>query len=193
MEDAKATRKPPPIEQLRGRTLGRILIKMGLLSREQVHECLKVQGQRQGKVQIGQVLLELGLVNEEQLQMALAAQRGMEYVSIDGLDIPGEVAEKVPEQMAKTYRIVPVEYDEAENELTVVLDSPENFRATDDLSTLMGFKVKAKMTDSDALEKALTKYYEESQDENINELIDEIQGGCVSCGVCGQESEYRPG
>jgi type IV pilus assembly protein PilB len=39
----------------------------------------------------------------------------------------------------------------------------------------MGFKVTAKITDRDALESALTKYYE-TQDENINELIDEIQG-----------------
>jgi type IV pilus assembly protein PilB len=40
----------------------------------------------------------------------------------------------------------------------------------------MGFKVTAKITDPDALEKALTKYYETQSDENINELIDEIQG-----------------
>jgi len=176
MADAKATRKMPPIEQLRSRTLGRILIKMGVLSREQVHECLKIQGQRQGKVQIGEILLELGLVGEEQLRMALAAQRGMEYVNIDNLDIPIDVIGRVPAQMAKTYHIVPLEYSQEENELTVVLDSAENFRATDDLGTLMGFKVKAKMTDADSLEKALLKYYEESQDENIDELIDEIQG-----------------
>ncbi|MCK4293598.1 MAG: Flp pilus assembly complex ATPase component TadA [Planctomycetes bacterium] len=161
---------------MRSRTLGRILIKMGVLSREQVHECLKIQGQRQGKVQIGEILLELGLVGEDQLRMALAAQRGMEYVNIDNLDIPIDVIGRVPAQMAKTYHIVPLEYSQEENELTVVLDSAENFRATDDLSTLMGFKVKAKMTDADSLEKALLKYYEESQDENIDELIDEIQG-----------------
>jgi type IV pilus assembly protein PilB len=50
-----------------------------------------------------------------------------------------------------------------------------NFRATDDLRTLMGFNVTAKMTDRDALEAALTKHYETSQDENITELIEEIQ------------------
>jgi len=71
---------------------------------------------------------------------------------------------------------VPLEYNQQENELTVVLDSPENFRATDDLATLMGFKVKAKMTDADSLERALTKYYKDTQDDNIDELIDEIQG-----------------
>ncbi|MCP4259008.1 MAG: Flp pilus assembly complex ATPase component [Planctomycetes bacterium] len=170
----KEAQKLPPVEQLRGRTLGRILIKMGVLSRNQVHECLKIQSQRQG-VQIGQIFLELGLVDDFQLQMALAAQRGMEYVSLDGLDIPSDVVEKVPAQMAKTYHIIPIEYNQQQNELIVALDSPDNFRATDDLSTLMGFKVTAKITDRDALESTLTKYYE-TEDENINELIDEIQG-----------------
>ena len=174
MGKMKEAQKLPPVEQLRGRTLGRILIKMGVLSREKVHECLKIQSQRQG-VKIGQIFLELGLVDEVQLQMALAAQRGMEYVSLDGVDIPPDVVEKVPAQMAKTYHIVPIEYNREKNELTVALDSPDNFRATDDLSTLMGFKVTAKITDRDVLESALTKYYE-TQDENITELIDEIQG-----------------
>lgn len=167
--------KMPPIEHLKGRTLGRILMKMGILNREKIHECLKIQAQRKG-VKIGQVFLELGLVDDGQLQMALAAQRGMEYVNLDGVDIPANVVERVPAQMAKTYRIIPIEYSKDRNELSVALDNPENFRATDDLSTLMGFKVSAKITDSDALEKALAKYYETQQDENINELIDEIQG-----------------
>ncbi len=176
MADEQQTLKMPPIEQLRGRTLGRILIKMGALSREQLHECLKVQAQRQGKVQIGKVLLEMGLINEAQLRMALAAQRGLEYTNIENVDIAPEVLKKVPAQMALTYRIVPLEYNEQANELTVVLDSPENFRATDDLSTLMGFKVKAKMTDGESLEAALTKYYQAREDEDIDELIGEIQG-----------------
>jgi type IV pilus assembly protein PilB len=168
--------KLPPVEQLRGRTLGRILIKMGVLSREKVHECLKIQSQRHGGAKIGEIFLELGLVDEGQLQMALAAQRGMEYMSLDGIDIPADVIEKVPAQMAKTYHIVPVEYKQDQNELVVALDNPDNFRATDDLSTLMGFKITARITDPEALEKALTKYYEDQQDNNINELIDEIQG-----------------
>ena len=176
MGKMQTTQKMPPIEQLRGRTLGRILIKMGILSRDKVHECLKIQGQRPEKVQIGQIFLELGLVDEGQLQRALAAQRGMEYISFEGIDVPADVVEKVPAQMAKTYHIVPIEYNQGQNELIVALDNPENFRATDDLSTLMGFKVTAKITDSEALEKALAKYYETQQDNNINELIDEIQG-----------------
>ena len=174
MGKAKTDMKIPPVEQLRGRPLGRILMKMGVLSRDKVHECLSVQKQRGGTVRIGEIFMELGLVDETQLQVALAAKRGMEYTSIEGLNIGPEVIEKVPAQMAKTYHILPIEYRKDRNELVVVLDNVENFRATDDLRTLMGFNVSAKMTERDALEAALTKYYE-TEDDNITELIDEIQ------------------
>jgi type IV pilus assembly protein PilB len=172
----EAAKSMPPIEQMEGRTLGRVLIKMGVLSREKVHECLRIQRQQRGDVQIGQIFLDRGLVDEKQLRLALAGQRGMEYIDVSGIEVAAGVIDKVPAQMARTYHIVPVEYSESENKLTVVLDNPDNFRATDDLSTLMGFRVEAKITDSEALEKALSKYYESRQDESINELISEIQG-----------------
>ena len=176
MDKVKTGKALPPIEQLRGRTLGRILIKMGVLTREKVHECLIIQKQRHGGVQIGQIFLELGLIDEKQLQVALAAQRGMEFVKLSDIEVPPDVIEKVPAQMVKTYRIIPIEYNKEQNELVIALDNPDNFRATDDLSTLTGFRVTARMTDSEALESALAKYYEgEEEKEAINELIDEIQ------------------
>jgi len=175
MGNGKAIEKLPPVEQLRGRPIGRILMKMGLLSREKVHECLEIQKKRGGGIRLGQILMELGLVDEPRLQIALAAQRGIEYISIDGLDIPADVIEKVPAQMAKTFHILPISHNKDKKELTVVLDNVDNFRATDDLRTLMGFAIVAKMTDRGSLETAISKYYETKQDDNITELIDEIQ------------------
>ncbi len=170
--------KLPPVRQLKGRALGRILIKMGVLTRDKVHECLKIQRQRGGKVKIGQIFVELGLVSETDLRMALAGQRGMEYVDLGGTEISSEVIEQVPAQMARTYRIIPLEHDKMRNRLTVALDSPDNFRATDDLSTLMGFKVDAKVADEDAIAEALQKYYPE-EDSGMSELIGELEGDSV--------------
>ncbi|MDD5458178.1 MAG: ATPase, T2SS/T4P/T4SS family, partial [Phycisphaerae bacterium] len=166
----------PPIEQLRGRTLGRVLIKMGLLTRDKIHECLEVQKRKDGKVKIGQVLLERGIIDEKQLQIALAAQRGLEYVDINAINITPEVIDKVSGQMAKSYRVLPIEFNAAQNELTVAIDKTDNFRATDDLSTLTGYKVLAKIAETDALEAALERYYKDEQEkEGIGQLIDEIQ------------------
>lgn len=172
-----ATENPiPPIEQLQGRTLGRILIKMRVLTREKVHKCLLAQKKQKG-MKIGEIFLKAGLVNESQLKIALAAQRGMEFVNLDEIEIPTDVVKKVPAQMAHTYHIVPLTFNEAKNVLEVVLDNPDNFRATDDLSTLMGFTVTAKITNPDALDHALTKYYSQDKaEDDINDLIGEIQG-----------------
>jgi len=173
--------KIPPVRQLKGRTLGRILIKMRCLTREKVHECLKIQQQRDGKIKLGQILIELGLIKENQLRIALAAQRGMDYVDITKIEIPAEVIKHIPAQMAQTYRTVPLEYDSEKNELTVAIDSPDNFRATDDLSTLLGMGVNAKVSDTSALEEAIAKYYPH-EDENIKELIGEIEGDTMLTG-----------
>ena len=170
------TRKVP-IEQLRGRTIGRILIKMGLLTREKVHHCLAIQKKRQDKnekILIGQIFLELGLVTDKQLNEALAAQRGMEYIDLADTEISAEVIKLVPAQMANTYRVVPIEYDSGKNTLTVVLDSPDNFKATDDLNTLMGFNIKSKITSADDMDASLAKHYSQ-EEESMNDLIGELE------------------
>ncbi len=172
--------KMPPIEQLRGRPIGRVLMKMGLLTREKVHHCLEIQKQRQQKdhktINIGEIFVELGLVNEKQLHIALAAQRGMEYVNLGDIKISPEAIKKLAPQMAKTYKVLPIEFKEDTNELVVAVDKADSFRATDDLSTLLGMKVTAKIVDTQALEDSIAKNYQQKDEgQGINELISEIQ------------------
>ncbi len=166
--------KIPPVNELKGRSLGRILIKMRLLTREQVRECLVEQKKKGGKVKLGQFLLENNLIKKQDLDVALAGQRGMEFVDIEGLDIPGDVLETVPAHIAQNHRVVPLEFDKSRNRLTVVLDNPDNFRAIDDLNTLLGFTVEAKIANREAVDAAIDKYYKE-EESSMNELIGEIE------------------
>ena len=179
--------KIPPVNELKGRSLGRILIKMGLLTRDKVHKCLAIQKEKGGKIRLGQIFIEQGLIKPRELRIALAGQRGMEYVDIGGTEIPNDVVQHVPTQMAQTYKIIPIEYDKSRNQLTVVMDNPDNFRATDDLSTLMGFKVVAKVSDEDSINAALEKYYAE-EDEGISELIGEIEGDQSLANLAGRDA-----
>ncbi len=166
--------KIPPVNELKGRTIGRILVKMGLLTREKVHECLKVQQERKGQVKLGEVFIEKGMITQKDLKIALAGQRGMEYVDINEMEIPKEIIEYVPSHMARSYRIIPLKYMKADNKIIVAIDNPDNFRATDDLATLLGFSVEAKVTDTDAVNAALDKYYKEEK-EGLNDIIGKIE------------------
>ncbi len=174
--DAANKFKMPPIDQLKDRPLGRVLIKMGRLTREQVHQGLPVQQQQKSKrihTPIGQVLVEMGLVTQKDLNFALAAQRGFEVIDLESREFPPDLIARLPAQMASVYRVIPVAYDEASNTLTIALDSPDNFRVVDDLQTLMGFKVVTCIADPDVMAKLLTKYYETHQ-ESLADLMGEI-------------------
>jgi type IV pilus assembly protein PilB len=148
---------------------------MGLLTRDKVHECLKIQQERKGQVKLGELFIEKGLITPEDLRIALAGQRGMEYVDIENMEIPNDVIGLVPAHMARSYRIIPLRYNKSDNQITVVIDNPDNFRATDDLATLLGFSVESKVTNTEALNAAFDKYYKEEK-EGLNDLIGEIEG-----------------
>ena len=163
----------PPIEQLRGRPLGRILIKMGKLRRAQVHEAQDIQKEKRGPV--GSILVELGYISEDDLNIALAAQSGMGMVDLGKLDIGPEAIAVMPAQMANTYRVIPYELNTERNELTIALESPDNFVATDDLQTLLGMKIKAALCSSADLQKALDRYYPEGQQDSIKDLIGDLE------------------
>ncbi len=162
----------PPIEQLKGRPIGRILIKMGAVTRAQVSEALELQKKKRGP--LGQLLIELGYVKEDEVNRALAAQVGMEIITLGDIDVDQSVIDLIPSQMAHAYRIIPTDYDRDSNTLGVALSSPDNFQATDDLKTLMGFRVVPRITSESDMTDALNRYYPEEAAASINDIISEI-------------------
>jgi type IV pilus assembly protein PilB len=161
----------PPIDQLQGRPIGRVLTKMGKVTREQVVEALSFQKSKGGA--LGRILIDLGYIKEVDLNTALAAQRGYELVNLDGVTIPKEAIDAVPAQIATTNKVLPVAFDKAGKKLTVVMSSHENFRALDDLRSLMGYTVTAKIGDPDQIEKLISKHYNTAA-ESIGEILGEL-------------------
>ncbi len=157
----------PPIDQLKGRPIGRVLIKMGRLTHEQAKTGLAAQADQKAKginSPLGQILIELAMVNERDVNLALAAQMGHEYVDLTGRDIPDTVISLVPAQMATSYRVLPLEYSATTKTLKVAVGSPENLRGTEDLKTLMSFNIVAVLTDPKVLNTLLHKYYDMRQE-----------------------------
>jgi type IV pilus assembly protein PilB len=162
----------PPIDQLQGRPIGRVLTKMGRVTREQVVEALNFQKSKGGAV--GRILIDLGYIKESDLNTALAAQRGYELVNLDGVNIPKEAIDAVPAQTATTHKVLPITFDKAAKKLTVVMASHENFRALDDLRSLFGYHVTAKIGDPEQIEKLIQKHYNTAA-ENLGDILGELQ------------------
>jgi len=162
----------PPIDQLQGRPVGRILTKMGKVTRDQVVQGLAFQKEKGGA--IGRILIDLGYVKESDLNIALAAQKGYELISLEGKVISPETIAAVPAQIATTNKVLPIEFDAVSKKLVIAMANPENFRAVDDLQSLMGYKVRAVIADGDVLEKLINKHYNAAA-EGLSEILGEMQ------------------
>jgi len=161
----------PPISELKGRPIGRVLVKMNRVTREQVVEALTFQKSKGGA--LGRILVDLGYVKEADLNLALAAQQGYEFVSLESKTIGKEVINSVPAQIATTQKVFPIEFDPVAKRLVVAMSNHENFRALDDLRQLMGYQVDAVLADPEAIDKMIAKHYKAGA-EDIKKIMDEL-------------------
>ena len=93
--------------------LGELFLQHGLVTDEQLKQALEEQrksGRKLGRVRrLGRVLTMLGAVNEDDVSRMLAKQLKLPYVDLRQYDIPPEVSAKLPEDLARRYRIVLLE------------------------------------------------------------------------------------
>jgi type IV pilus assembly protein PilB len=160
-----------PVNELKGRRIGRILTKMGKVTRDQVQEALGMQAQR--RVPLGQLLVELGYISQDDVNLALAAQAGMETVDLENYDIPDAVVHLLLAETAQAYQVLPLAYEPKTNTLTVALKNADNFRALDDLRLLLGYKVKAVVAPAAQVEKKIQAFYG-ADEETLSSLVAEL-------------------
>ena len=163
---------PVNIAKLKGRKLGKILWRMGKVSLDQIKEALLQQKQKRRP--LGEILVEMGHCADRDVEIALAAQMGIETVDLSKAEIPPEVIGKINAQTANLYRVIPLEYQDEGKVLTVAVDNPDNFQATDDLRTLFGFNVRSVLTEPATMDALLTRYYGGGAGDELKNIIDEI-------------------
>ena len=148
--------------------LGQVLLEMEKITQKQLDEALAIKKQKGGA--IGAVLVDLGYCEKDDVSAALAIQAGMRRVRLDELEIPPEVVEKMDGMTARSYSVVPIEFDAGI--LTVAMADPNNFRALDELHMLLGFDIRAAVADPSAVIRALDKYYAHA--ESVEAVISEL-------------------
>ncbi len=162
------------VSELKGRKIGRVLTKLGVVTREQVHEALQVQKGRTQKVLLGALLVELGFCTKQDVDKALAGQAGMEFIELSKMTIPEETLAAIPSENARAYQVVPIKWDPARKHLRVAIKDPTKFQAVDDLRLLLGAKVDAVVAPSDAIDALIAKHY--SKVESMADVVGALAG-----------------
>ena len=132
-----------------------ILENVGLVSREQAVAARQIAAQEDEPVM--DVLAREGVVSKIDMLKALAGQFGMETITLTGLDIPREVLDMVPGDVAQRYKVVPV--FKHESILTVALGDPLDVDTLDGLRYVLKCNVEGVVAPPEEIEKAIANYY----------------------------------
>jgi type IV pilus assembly protein PilB len=152
-----------------------ILENMGLISREQAVGARQIATQEdEGVIEI---LAREGVVAKSDILKALAAQFGMETISLQGLDISREVLDMVPGDVAQRYKVVPVFKNE--NVLTVAIGDPLDVDTLDGLRYVLKCNVEGVVAPPEEIEKAIANYYGRSTGA-VESMLTEITEGTLA-------------
>ena len=113
---------------------------------------------------------------QEDLLKLYANQVGMPYVKLSEQEYRPHVISMISAELAREYKVFPVDYDEDANILTVALVDPLNVRTLDDLRVWLGKEIRGVVADADEVQVAIEESYgtgEESVDDMLQSLSDE--------------------
>ena len=146
--------------------LGDMLLEAGLLTEKQLEEALKEQV-KTGKF-LGRILVERGIIDEKELKKILSVQAGIEMIDLKNTVIDKNAVNVFPSALAKTYNVIPVKLEK--NILTLAVGDTLSLNIQDDISFILGYKIKMVLADEDDIKENINVYYG-SELETIDDLI----------------------
>src|ERR687893_123165 len=152
-----------------GMRLGDLLLKEGLVSREQLDKAL-LEGKQNG-TRLGYALVKLGYVQETDITKMLARQFRMPAVDLSKFEVDPRIAKLIPAELAIKHLILPLKRDG--RTLTVAMADPTNLGVIDDLKFITRYDIQPVIAGEFTLRNQIEKHYE-STDAQMQTLLQDI-------------------
>ncbi|MDQ8164265.1 MAG: ATPase, T2SS/T4P/T4SS family [Gemmatimonadota bacterium] len=150
--------------------IGDLLLKEGMISKEQLDKAL--QEQRQNGTRVGYNLVKLGFIQEIELTKSLARQYKMPAVDLSKFEADPKLVKLIPSDLAVKNLVLPLKRDG--RVLTVAMADPTNFAVIDDLKFITRYDIVPVIAGEFTLRNAIEKNYESAADVQMSALLDEI-------------------
>ena len=163
--------------------LGEVLIAAGVITEADLEQGLALQ--KGSKERLGTVLIANGIITEEHLMEALQLQLGVDFVDLTKVNIPVELAQLVPKNIARAYQVVPVKV--MMDELYLAMSDPLNFYAMEEVQKAVRKKVVPVLATADAIEHAMQVLY---GNEGAAKAIEEMKREAAERGAGHSDDDY---
>ena len=149
--------------------IGEVLLREGLISKEQLSRAL--QEQTQSGMRLGYCLVKLGYIDENELTKLVARQHRMPAVDLARFEVDQRILKLVPSDLATKHVILPLKRDG--RTLTVAMADPGNIAVIDDLKFITRYDIFPVLAGEFTLRNFVEKHYEGS-DMQMAALLEDI-------------------
>ncbi|MDM7457722.1 MAG: ATPase, T2SS/T4P/T4SS family [Tepidimonas sp.] len=155
--------------------LGERLVRLGLVTEDQLQVALIEQRNRQAR--LGEVLVQLGFVSEQALQELLAETLGSKAFDFSGFVPDARALQAVPKYLAQTQQVFPISYEADEKLLVLASNRPGNLLVVDQLRASIGsdLNIEWRLANPADVIAAIDQYY--GFDFSIEGILKEIETG----------------
>ncbi len=151
--------------------IGDLLVREGLISKEQLDKAL--QEQKQSGTRVGYNLVKLGFIHETELTKMLARQFKMPAVDLSKFEVDPRIAKLIPGDLALKHLVLPLKRDG--RTLTVAMADPTNLGVLEDLKFITRYDIFPVIAGEFTIKNALEKIFE-TTDTQMTTLLEDIEG-----------------
>jgi general secretion pathway protein E len=159
-------------------SLGQVLIKSRLITREHLQEAKEIQ--HKDPRRLGEILIANGWVTPERLAMALSLQLDMPLIDLKRHSVQREAIDAIPEETARKHVLIPL--DIVDGSLAVVMEDPTDVQAIEELTAHSGMPVMPMVGVRDDIQSAIDLNYRAS-DVIRKEIEDFVPSGTAIEGL----------
>jgi len=150
--------------------IGDLLVREGLITREQLARALEEQ--RQSGTRVGYNLIKLGFIEENELTKMLARQYKMPAIDLARFEVDPKIAKMIPTDLAVKNLVLPLKRDG--RTLTIAMADPTNLGVLEDLKFITRYDIFPVIAGEFTLRNVIEKIYGTQDEQRLQSLMNEI-------------------
>jgi len=165
---AQKSKSPSPD----GKNLATILVSQGVLS-EDKSQAAQLENVNTGK-SLKEIILEHNFANEEQVARAEAELYNISFVDLAEKAISPEGLGLLPRAVAERYTLIPLDYNRAQNELSVAMADPLDLEIIEFIEKKSGAKIKPFIATADKIKQSIISAYTQPLSAEVKAALKEV-------------------
>jgi len=137
--------------------LGEILLEAGVIDEFKLRAALSYQSEWGGR--LGAIIVKKGFMTEKELLSVIMRQSDIESISLNGMPRPhDEILKLIKPEIARKFCVFPIDFDG--RTLKAAMADPTDLKTLDDLSFMLGVRVKPLLALESEILRAIQIYYD---------------------------------